>query len=223
MRPDDDFLKLLLMICSAIVAISGVSGAYAHPVVFKDAVAITAGNSPMMTDYWLTYGVTSRLAASLRYWSFRSDRASGPGDRTLVFPQANYLIQRWNQRDSRANLYAMGGFGIERQNGISSRAAVGTLEADWESRKYYLAGKHELVRFSKHGTLDYTMIRAGIAPYVAEYGALHTWFMIQVERQPETFEKIQITPLLRFFYQNVLWEIGASTRGNWLLNLMVHF
>ena len=36
-------------------------------------------------------------------------------------------------------------------------------------------------------------------------------------------EKLMLTPLLRFFYHNVLWEIGSSTRGDWMLNLMVHY
>ena len=33
----------------------------------------------------------------------------------------------------------------------------------------------------------------------------------------------KITPLLRFFYKNVLWEIGSSLQSDFYLTLMVHY
>lgn len=33
----------------------------------------------------------------------------------------------------------------------------------------------------------------------------------------------KITPLLRFFYKNVLWEIGSSLQNDFYLTLMVHY
>jgi hypothetical protein len=29
--------------------------------------------------------------------------------------------------------------------------------------------------------------------------------------------------MVRFFYHNILWEMGASVKGSWMLNLMVHY
>lgn len=33
----------------------------------------------------------------------------------------------------------------------------------------------------------------------------------------------KITPLLRFFYKNVLWEIGSSLKSDFYLTLMIHY
>ena len=96
------------------------------------------------------------------------------------------------------------------------------METDWESRRYYVSGKYQVIRLSRNEPIDYARFRVGIAPYLADYKELQSWFMVQVERQPEYFQTIQVTPMVRCFYRNVLWELGASTTGNWMLNFMVH-
>jgi hypothetical protein len=47
--------------------------------------------------------------------------------------------------------------------------------------------------------------------------------MLQGMYTPDVDRKVMLTPLLRFFYHNVLWEMGSSTRGEWMLNFMVHY
>jgi hypothetical protein len=47
--------------------------------------------------------------------------------------------------------------------------------------------------------------------------------MLQGMYMPKVDRTLTITPLVRFFYQNILWEMGSSTRGEWMLNLMVHY
>jgi hypothetical protein len=52
--------------------------------------------------------------------------------------------------------------------------------------------------------------RAGVAPYVANFGALHTWIMVQVENNPKADNPVTVTPLLRFFRGPLLVEIGYT-------------
>ena len=122
------------------------------------------------------------------------------------------------------------------------------LSADWESRKIYTAGKIAFMGRVKNftgleGDFNY---RIGFAPYVAGMDALQTWFvvMFQASGFGTTTKKYQknsfydvtfetshyalgfnwgITPLLRFFYKNVLWEIGSNLQNDFYLTLMVHY
>ncbi|WP_222872708.1 hypothetical protein [Hankyongella ginsenosidimutans] len=56
--------------------------------------------------------------------------------------------------------------------------------------------------------------RLGIAPYVANTGALHTWFMIEFDQRTDLPDKVGVTPLLRFFTGSALLETGWSVTDN---------
>jgi hypothetical protein len=68
-----------------------------------------------------------------------------------------------------------------------------------------------------------TQLRLGFSPFETDFDKLQNWFMLQLVSMPSIEPKVVITPMLRFFYHNVLWEFGSSTQGNWMLNLMVHY
>jgi hypothetical protein len=68
-----------------------------------------------------------------------------------------------------------------------------------------------------------TQARVGFSPKMADFKDLQTWVMLQGMYTPDVDRKVMLTPLLRFFYHNVLWEMGSSTRGEWMLNFMVHY
>lgn len=191
--------------------------AKAHPVTYQGAFGAMSWNSSMMSDHWLSYTLTPRFAVAARYFGLR-----GAPNREFYFSQLNVLLKRWNEAESQANLYLSGAYGLENTAGASSGAALVVIEADWESRRYYISGKYQAIRLGT-GPLDYARARVGYAPYLAEFNELHTWLMMQAEYQPNIFGSVHVTPLLRFFYQNVLWEVGASTTGNWMFNFMVHF
>lgn len=102
-------------------------------------------------------------------------------------------------------------------------AFMSGFEADWETRTLYTALKH--YQFNSPATSDLTMTQAriGFSPFESDFENLQSWFMLQAMYMPEIEKKIILTPMLRFFYKNVLWEFGSSTRGEWMLNLMVHY
>ena len=91
------------------------------------------------------------------------------------------------------------------------------LEGDWETRNLYVAGKY--LQF--HDTF-FSQVRFGISPRKASFEELQTWFMLQGMVVRDIQDTVMITPMLRFFYHNVLLEMGSSTRGDWMLNLMIH-
>lgn len=97
------------------------------------------------------------------------------------------------------------------------------FEADWETRTIYTALKYYYFTSPKVTDISMAQARVGFSPNEAGFDKLQTWFMLQAMVMPDVESEVIITPLLRFFYHNVLWEMGSSTRGEWLINLMVHY
>ena len=215
------YLASFTFVCAALMG--GARSSLAHPVTYQGGFSFMSWNGPMMSDQWLSYSVTSRFAVAARYFGLRPISPGGAPNRDFFLPQVSFLLHRWNGLGYQANIYLTGAYGLERKDASSSPAALGAIEADIESRRYYASGKYQAIRMSDNGPLDYARARVGYAPYLAEFNELHTWLMLQAEYQPEYFRSVQVSPMLRFFYNNVLWEVGSSFTGNWMFNFMVHF
>lgn len=139
----------------------------------------------------------------------------------LALFKLNHLLWRENAKDSQANIYLHSGIGIEDREFTDRKTQTNGLiglEADWETRTLYSSIKH----FQFKDT-SLSQVRVGFAPFKASFEHLQSWFMLQAMVMDEIQEKIMLTPMVRFFHHNVLWEMGSSTRGDWMLNLMVHY
>jgi hypothetical protein len=140
--------------------------------------------------------------------------------------QYNRLIKRWNRSQSQANLYVKVGAGQADPfgDGASVEAAgfVG-IAADWETRRWFVSyeGRAYDLGFTQDARQS---ARVGVAPYIGDYGDLYTWLMLQVENQPEAETPTTVTPLIRFFYDVQLLEIGYTPESEELmLNWVVRF
>ena len=140
--------------------------------------------------------------------------------------QYNRLIKRWNTPTSQANLYfkAAAGQADPFGDGADVEAAgfVG-VAADWETRRWFVS--YEARAYDLGFTQDARQsARIGVAPYIGDYGDLHTWLMLQVENNPEADTPTTLTPLVRFFYDVQLLEIGYTPEHEELmLNWIVRF
>ncbi|MEO1643028.1 MAG: hypothetical protein AAFR74_06790 [Pseudomonadota bacterium] len=139
--------------------------------------------------------------------------------------QYNRLVKRWNTPDSQANLYLKLGAGQADAFGNSEESLAGFvgLAADWETRRWFVSyeGRAHDYGFDQHAM---QMGRLGVAPYVGDYGDLHTWLMLQVEHDPEADTPVTATTLIRFFYDVQLLEIGYTPETerfmlNWIIRL----
>lgn len=65
--------------------------------------------------------------------------------------------------------------------------------------------------------------RVGVAPYVGDYGDLHTWLMLEVEHNPEADDKFTLTPLVRLFKDVHLVEAGMGDDGSVLFNWVIRY
>ncbi len=196
-------MKALLTFVFMIVSLK----AFSHPVIYKDGWAINSSNMAKYSNNYVLYSFTNRFAVGVEH-----DRFDKVDVGLLKF---NSLVARHNGDDSQANLYFHGGVGKEIYN-------YGA-EADWETRVLYTSIKH--LRFEGPRYQDYyvTQGRVGLSPVKTGFDKLQIWFMVQGMVIHNVEDTVMITPMLRFFYHNVLWEVGSSTRGDWMLNLMVHY
>lgn len=180
----------------------------------------------VMGDTLLTqfdYTLSRRVAVGV--YGLREDG----GRRLSTGLVANYLLVRRNTEESQANAYLTAGAGPswERRPGRRGRDAdpSGWLaaEADWETRRYFV-GAMGVVNLSNDGDVETGFrTRLGVAPYVADAGALHTWLFLQVGRAAEDGEDVQVTPVVRLFRGDVLVEGGVSHKGQAFATLWFYF
>ena len=138
--------------------------------------------------------------------------------------QLNNLIKRWNKPASQANLYLKSAVGLViSESGDRSAGAFTGVSADWENRRFFTLYEN---RFYEAGDVDRFFMqkaRVGVAPYIGDYGDVHTWLMVQVDHKPEQDDTIVITPLIRVFKNEYLAELGISDNGDVLINWVMRF
>ena len=142
--------------------------------------------------------------------------------------QLNNLVKRWNKRHSQANLYFKSGAGIaisdlgQFDSEIDPVFYTG-IAADWETRRYFISYENR-VTVSNEITDNFRQkARIGIAPYIADFGDIHTWFMFEARHASELEDEFVVTPLLRLFKGPGLLEVGYSSNENLLVNYVHRF
>lgn len=202
-------LIVLLMISAGYV--------FSHPVIYKNGWVYQGMFMPQMNEMTLGYTFHPRFAVIAN--SNRFELNKNYQDYKLGI---NALVKRWLQRDSQGNLYLGAHTGTYKDDLGSGSASHAFIMADWEDREDYFLFRSKRYFYDGKESQDY-MVRYGFAPYVAGMDELQTWMIFQAYYYKEQSREVVITPMIRFFYKNVLWEIGSSTKGDSFLTLMVHY
>lgn len=191
--------------------------AYAHPVIYKGGWVYEGSFMSQMSEMKISYTFDPR-------WSIAatSNRFEALDQYQDVAIGINTLVKRWLQHDSQGNLYLGAHAGKYKDSNGDGQVTHSFLMADWENRENYLLFKARMFFYDRRETQDYTA-RYGFAPYVAGMNELQSWLILQVYYHEEQSKETVITPMMRFFYKNVLWEIGSSTKGDSFVTLMVHY
>ena len=137
-------------------------------------------------------------------------------DQEYSYLRFTYLMNRKNTRHSQRNLYF--------QSGISSKGRDNVfygIHGDWETRRVFTGFGFKEVENTTQDYQDY-FLQAGIAPYIGEYGDLHTWLMLKSKKNTITNEW-QTYPVLKFFKGDFLSEFGYDSKINWDVHMMYRF
>lgn len=141
----------------------------------------------------------------------------------MISPQINTLLKRWNLPDGQGNIFNMSGIGVAHYRDNTQPAAWTAFLADYESRRLFLSYEPRFVWDGDIEKSAWQRARVGVAPYLANYNDLNTWFMVQVDHHPAKHDHLVVTPLIRFFYKTYLFEAGYSSDQHIMLNWIVQF
>lgn len=191
-----------------------------HPVSFKDSIGIMGHHSPMMIHNQINY--------SMEYWwALGIHHIQNPQNQDLKasYVTSNFLLKRWNAKSYQGNLYALVGAGVSSLDGSSKGSGVAGVQFDIEDRRYYFLAKHLQILNNERSAFNNSVVRAGLAPYQGSFEDLHAWLIVEWSRNEwgQGFVFEDTTPYLRFFYNNLLFEIGQSFRGLTKFNYIIHF
>lgn len=207
--------KYLFLLGFCLISLS----AEARPISYPGGTMVMLQNDDSRNAAAIDYTVTPTLAFGVRTEYDRTDKYQ------IHSLTMNNRLWRGNYPDAQANIYMMSGLGyaIENGNADSSPAAFTGFEADWENRRLFVNYENKVTYAGDVDKEFMQAARVGVAPYVAEAGALHTWLMVQVDHRPEDKDAVTVTPLVRFFKDTNLLEAGISNKGSILFNYTHQF
>lgn len=209
------YLSLILFLYSLFS-----SQVFAHPVSFKGATNYMTWNQPWLSDNWLTYTLNRNFALALRHMRMQMNDSS---EMNFIGTQADLLLNRWNGKDYQANIYLYYSYGRALSNGSSYDGQIIGAEIDAEDQDYYFLTKYEFFKTSNNFEQPLALIRLGISPYKAEFNELAAWLIVQYQNHRGLKKNSALTPMLRLYYKNFLYEMGSSFSGDFMTNLMFHF
>ena len=138
------------------------------------------------------------------------------------------MIENFCGKHSQTNFYLKTGLGIlstdyKDYDDKKELVSYSEFATDWETRRFFVSYNSFAI---KSTSVDATFIqksRFGYAPYIARYGALHTWFMYELNHIPERTNNYISNLIIRFFKSSNLLEFGLDNYRNTTLNFIKRF
>lgn len=192
--------------------------AHARPISYPGGWTVMSMNDIDSNWFHMHYSPSVDLSVGWRHEYLRG------ADSHADMVQVNNLLKRWNNPASQANLYLKSGLGIAYNSENTAPAAFTGIAADWEDRRYFVSYENrffyakDIEQFAKHSG------RIGIAPYIGNYGDIHTWIMLQADYNAgATEDELSVTPLVRLFKGPTMLEAGYNLNGGLLFNFTHRF
>jgi len=134
------------------------------------------------------------------------------------FPSARftYLLNRKNTAASQRNLYIKTGVGL-----TNADNHFYALTGDWETRRLFAGFSAKQVSGIGYDLFEQSA-KIGIAPYLGDYGDLHTWLMVETKKD-DLEDKRTTYPVLRLFKSGAMVEVAYHRSTDWTLHLMYRF
>jgi len=211
-------MKLLTIKIPAIAIVLLPHYAEAKPISYVGGVMAMQENDETGHTLSLDYTLSPNYAVGL----YAKEEENGKHFDTIG-PQLNTLIKRWNMPDGQANIFNMTGAGDSHYHGSDNFSAWSSILADYESRRVFTSYEIRGMYADHVETSVWQRARVGVAPYLANYDDLNTWFMVQVDDHPAKNQSFVVTPLVRFFYKTALVEAGYSSNHHVMLNWQWQF
>lgn len=198
----------------------------AHPVVFAGGTAVMGHHLGKEAELEVVHSPTWWSGVGLELARHKND--------VEVLAKTTALVWRGNFPDFQSNLYL--GLGVGREwNKESEPTPVHTnnptlyqWNAGWDGEDRQIYALTHFAQTYKANSLSETTgkIRLGFAPYKAQGDELTLWGIVEWKPKKSGSDKQwshEVTPMMRMFYKNALFEIGSSLNGKVAFNYMFHF
>ncbi len=204
------FLLIVVMLIQA-------NNANARPVSYPSGWTAMFMNDKDANSSHIHYSPTAKYSIGWRHDHLRDVKAN------IDSIQLNNLIKRWNKPGKQANFYLKSGAGVAYDAGEFEPSAFTGIALDWETRRYFTSYENHLLYAGDIEKHIKHKARLGIAPYIGDYGDLHTWLMFQVDYDAGEEDSFSPTPLVRFFKGSSLLEAGYNFDDGVLFNFVQRF
>ena len=209
------FIKIfVLLVISPVV--------WSRPVSYPGGWTMMLMNNSDRNSVHIHYSPTARYSVGYRgeYWRDR--------EFFIHALQVNNLVKRWNGPASQANIYLQSGLGLavddnEQYDDQTETVFFTGLAADWENRRFFVSYQNRYTEANDLGDFFFQSARFGVAPYIGDYGDLHTWLMLDVRHSPESPDNVVITPLVRLLKGVNMIEAGVSDNSDITFNWVRRF
>ena len=186
------------------------SAVYARPISYPGGITVMGFSDNMKDSVYAHYSPSHLYSFGIES---KKDKYTQSDYSYLRF---TYLLDRKNTEKSQRNFYFQSGINPDGTNNYF----LG-IHGDWETRRLYTGFSYKNVRL-KTQTYQDKFFQLGIAPYLGEYGDLHTWLMVKAKKN-SIDNDWSVYPMLKLFRGDFLMELGYSKKTNIDAHLMYRF
>jgi len=216
-------MNLFRIACASLLA-GAATLAQAKPIAFSHGTTVMAEyGAGTMTEAQVFYAPKYFLSLGGGYLELESD--IDDRRREITYARANYLVKRWNQENSQANVFVWGGAGQAYASELNSHEFAWNAGAqfDYETRRIYASLKTDYFDSSSFSHRIDTL-QLGVAPYKHDFATLATWFVVQGRQYTGGIRSgTEWALLLRLFKRGAWIEAGPTTDGKLQAMFMVNF
>lgn len=182
----------------------------ARPISYSGGSTLMAFSDDMKTSLYYHYSPSHKYSIGIESLNDKAFKDS------YSYARLSYLVLRKNTEHSQTNLYF--------KSGISSKGLENIfygINGDWETRRWFTGFSFKKIKTRSRNYRE-QYYQFGIAPYLGDYGDLHTWITVKI-KENSLDDKWSAYPVLKFFKGNVLMELGYGKVSQWDMHLMYRF
>ena len=199
-----------LFVIVIVVNVVSSSQCFSRPISYADGYTFTAHSDWVHDALTVHYSPTQNYSYGV---SLMHDHLIHTDELYLRYA---HLLGRINTSVSQSNLYLRAGVSTQ----TTSNHFI-AIDGDWETRKLFAGFGFE----SRH-TYGYSLVESqvtfGYAPYVGDFGDLHTWLMLRMKYNTDR-EKLSLNPTVRLFKNHFMAEFGYSRESGAEIALTTRF
>lgn len=185
------------------------SSLFARPVSYPGGLTAMSASDDMKDSVYVHYSPTYKYSFGIEVISdkhFKNDYSYG---------RFTYLANRKNTIHSQRNLYLQAGISTSEIDDFFFG-----INGDWETRRVFTGFEYKKTN-TVNETYSSKMVQLGFAPYLGDYGDLHTWIMVKLKRNSLN-NSTSIFPFFKFFRNEAMIEFGYN-KTDWDIHLMYRF